>query len=416
METKTEKAVRSLKVTAEIYPMVKKFYQDSWEAKRENKFVCWAGVGDPRELFWAMDLVPVYPENFSATCGAKQLAAPACAVTEAAGYSRDTCSYFRNTYGFMVNRKSLPEPPGGGMAHPDLMILAVNSCHTRPKWWRIMERYYNVPTFIFEAPTIPWTMRRNRIDPHYLEFVVAQIKDLVAFVEKHTGKKLNLNKLKEAVYWGDRASSLIDEIYELRKAVPCPVGAEDMVTALFPIIVLRGTKTAADFYEKMLQEVKERVAKGEGVLPTEKYRLFIDNIPPWYTKGLYNFFHKYNGISVAESYTTNFCWQTRMDPEKPFESLAYSTIANWLNISYQEKGEALLKTAMDHQIDGAIFLVNKSCKVYTGSNTYLATLLREKLDIPSLVLEADQTDPRDYADGQVKLRIDAFMEMLKTRR
>ncbi|KJS15741.1 MAG: hypothetical protein VR69_12035 [Peptococcaceae bacterium BRH_c4b] len=412
MGAKTEKAVRSLKITQEIYPIVKNFYMESWEAKKQNKLVCWAGVGDPRELFWAMDLVPVYPENFSATCGAKQISAPACAFAEAAGYSRDTCSYFRNTYGYMVNRDNLPEPPGGGMAHPDLLILAVNSCHTRPKWWRIMERHYNVPTFIFEAPTIPWDMRRDKIDSHYLEFVVTQMKDMVAFIEKHTGKKLDIKKLKEAVFWGDRASALIDEIYELRKAKPCPLGAEDMVTALFPIIVLRGAKVAADFYEKMLLEVKERVAKGEGVLPNEKHRLFIDNIPPWYTKGLYNYFHKYNAISVAESYTTNFCWQTRMDPERPFESLAMSTIANWLNISYMEKGETLLKTARDYQIHGAIFLVNKSCKVYTGSNTYLANLLRRELGIPTLVLEADQTDPRDYADAQVKLRIDAFMEML----
>jgi len=413
MVTKTEKAVRSLQITREVYPIVKQFYQNSWEAKKQNKKICWAGVGDPRELFWALDLVPVYPENFSATCGAKQISGPACAVAEAAGYSRDTCSYFRNTYGFMVNSENLPEPPGGGMAYPDLLIICVNSCHTRPKWWRIMERHYNVPTFIFEAPTIPWNMRRNNIDPHYIDFIVAQMKDMVAFVEKHTGKKLDIAKLQEAIYWGDRASMLINEIYDLRKAKPCPVGAEDMVTALFPIIVLRGTKTAANFYEKMLLEVQNRVAKGEGVLNNEKLRLFIDNIPPWYTKGIYNYFHKFNGVSVAESYTTNFCWQARMDPERPFESLAYSTIANWLNISFMEKGEDLLQTVKDYDIDGAVFLVNKSCKVYTGSNTYLANLIQRELNIPSLVIEADQTDPRDYADAQIKLRIDAFMEMLE---
>jgi benzoyl-CoA reductase/2-hydroxyglutaryl-CoA dehydratase subunit BcrC/BadD/HgdB len=412
MGTKTDKAIRSLKVTQEIYPLVKKFYQDSRLAKEQNKVVCWAGVGDPRELFWAMDLVPVYPENFSAACGAKQISAPACEIAEDAGYSRDTCSYFRNTYGYMVNRENLPEPPGGGMPLPDILILAVNSCHTRPKWWRIMEKYYNIPTFILEAPTIPWDMRRDSIDPHYIDFVVSQIKDMVAFIEKHTGSKLDMNKLREAVYWGDRASALIDEIYELRKAVPCPLGAEDMVTALFPIIVLRGIKEAAGFYENMLAEVRERVASGEGVLPGERHRLFVDNIPPWYTKGLYNYFHKFNGISVAESYTTTFCWQARMDPERPFESLAYSTIANWVNISYEEKGETLLRVARDYRIDGAIFLVNKSCKVYTGSNTFLANLLRREMGIPSLVLEADQTDPRDYADAQVKTRVDAFMEML----
>lgn len=412
MVVNTEKAVRSLKITQEIYPLVKNHYLNSQKDKNEGKVIVWAGVGDPRELFIALDLTPIYPENFSAACGAKQISAKACAEAEVVGYSRDICSYFRNTYGFMVSGENLQEPPGGGMAQPDLLILAVNSCHIRPKWWRIMEKHYKIPTFIFEAPTIPSNMRRERIDSHYIDFVVGQIKDLVAFVELHTGRKLNLNKLKEAVYWGDKASALIDQIYELRKQVPCPVGAEDMVTALFPIIVLRGTKTAADFYKKMLLEVKERVSKGQGVLSEEKHRLYIDNIPPWYTKGLYNYFHRFGGVSVAESYTTNFCWQARMDPEKPFESLAYSTIANWLNISYAEKGEVLLRTAREYQIQGAIFLVNKGCKVYTGSNAYLVNLLSKELGIPSLVLEADQTDPRDYNDVRVKLQIDSFMEML----
>ena len=411
--SKTDKAVRSLKSTDEIYPLVKKYYADSWTAKENHKFVAWVGVGDPRELFWAMDLVPVYPENFSATCGAKQIAGEACAVAEEAGYAREICSYFRNTYGFMTDSENLPRPPGGGMAKPDLLVLAVNSCHTRPKWWRIMERYYNVPTFIFEAPTLSWDMRRDNLEEYYLQFIIKQLQDLVTFLEKHTKKRLSMDRLKQAIFFADRASALIEEIYELRKLSPCPVGAEDMVSAIFPIIAFRGTQLAVDFYQKMLDEVKARVSRGEGVLQEEKIRLMIDNIPPWYTKGLYNYFHQFNALSVTETYTTNFGWQSRMDPEKPWESLARGVTCNWLNISYEEKKEEMLKTVVDYKVDGAIFLVNKSCKVYTGSNTFLANELKDKLNISSLILTADQTDPRDYADAQIKNRISAFMEMLE---
>ncbi|GAW92631.1 2-hydroxyacyl-CoA dehydratase subunit D [Calderihabitans maritimus] len=415
MKKGTDRAIPSLTVTKAIYPLVKQFYQEAWQAKEQGKLICWAGVGDPRELFWAMNLVPVFPENFSAACGAKQVAGNACAIAEAHGYSRETCSYFRNTFGYMVGKDELPPPPGGGMPDPDLLILTVNSCHTRPKWWRIMERHLDVPTFILEAPTIPWDMRRNHIEPHYLDFVVEQLKELVSFIEKHTGERLNMDRLAEAIWLGDKASQLIQEVYRLRKAKPCPVGAEDMMTTIFPIIVLRGTRESVDFYEKMLQEVRERVETKTGVLAHEKFRLLVDNIPPWYTKGLYNYFHQFQALAVAETYTTTFGWESRMDPGNPWESLARSTISNWLNISFREKGEVLLQVAKDYSIDGAVFLVNRSCKVYTGSNTYLSNLLQREMGIPSLILEADQTDPRDYVDGLVKNRIDAFMEMLASR-
>jgi len=410
--SKTEKAARSLETTKDIYPILKEYYRQAQQAKEEGKLVCWAGVGDPRELYWVMDIMPIFPENFSATCGAKQVASQACEVAENCGYARETCSYFRNTYGFMTGDESIPPPPAGGMPAPDLLIIAINSCHTRSKWWRIMERHYHVPTFILEAPTIPWNMRKTSIGSHYVDFVVTQLKELVLFLEKHTGKKFSVDKLEESIALSRRTAQLLDEIYALRKAIPCPMGAEDMATAIMPIIVFRGTKLAVEFYEKLAAELKQRVADGEGVLQNEKIRLLVDNIPPWYTRGLYNYFHKYDGISVAETYTTTFGWESPMNFSDPMKNLAYSTMLNWLNISFAERGEILDRLVQEYSINGVIFLANKSCKVYSGSNMVLAKSIREKRGVPSLMLEFDQTDQRDYADSQVKLRIDTFMEML----
>jgi len=410
--SKTEKAARSLETTKDIYPILKEYYRQAQQAKEEGKLVCWAGVGDPRELYWVMDIMPIFPENFSATCGAKQVASQACEVAENCGYARETCSYFRNTYGFMTGDESIPPPPAGGMPAPDLLIIAINSCHTRSKWWRIMERHYHVPTFILEAPTIGWNMRKTSIGSHYVDFVVTQLKELVLFLEKHTGKKFSVDKLEESIALSRRTAQLLDEIYALRKAIPCPMGAEDMATAIMPIIVFRGTKLAVEFYEKLAAELKQRVADGEGVLQYEKIRLLVDNIPPWYTRGLYNYFHKYDGISVAETYTTTFGWESPMNFSDPMKNLAYSTMLNWLNISFAERGEILDRLVQEYSINGVIFLANKSCKVYSGSNMVLAKSIREKRGVPSLMLEFDQTDQRDYADSQVKLRIDTFMEML----
>ena len=49
-----------------------------------------------------------------------------------------------------------------------------------------------------------------------------------------------------------------------------------------PIVVLRGTKEAVSFYDKLKVEVEERVARGEGALLEERYRLLWDNIAIWF--------------------------------------------------------------------------------------------------------------------------------------
>jgi benzoyl-CoA reductase/2-hydroxyglutaryl-CoA dehydratase subunit BcrC/BadD/HgdB len=41
--------------------------------------------------------------------------------------------------------------------------------------------------------------------------------------------------------------------------------------------------------------------------------------------------------------------------------------------------------------------------------------LREKLDIPILVVEGDSYDTRNYSAGQLRTRIESFAEILKMK-
>lgn len=40
-------------------------------------------------------------------------------------------------------------------------------------------------------------------------------------------------------------------------------------------------------------------------------------------------------------------------------------------------------------------------------------IVQAKRGIPTLIIEADMTDARSFAESQVETRIDAFMELLK---
>jgi benzoyl-CoA reductase/2-hydroxyglutaryl-CoA dehydratase subunit BcrC/BadD/HgdB len=58
------------------------------------------------------------------------------------------------------------------------------------------------------------------------------------------------------------AINLWTEIRELGTHRPSPLNVLDLFLAMAPIVVLRGTQKAVDFYRLMKAEVEQRIAEG----------------------------------------------------------------------------------------------------------------------------------------------------------
>ena len=61
--------------------------------------VAWVTSGAPVEFLIALGYYVTYPENHAAVCGIRRQAEDICGEAEAAGYSRDLCSYARTDIG-----------------------------------------------------------------------------------------------------------------------------------------------------------------------------------------------------------------------------------------------------------------------------------------------------------------------------
>ena len=107
-----------------------------------------------------------------------------------------------------------------------------------------------------------------------------------------------------------------------------------------------------------------------------------------------------------------------MDPDKPYESLARKYLSScWFMKSVKETVYDLVaKKVVDYDIDGVISYILYGCKISSGFMPEQRNIIEEKYGVPSLLLEGDMVDPRDYQDAQVKNRIDAFFEMLDKRK
>jgi len=259
-----------------------------------------------------------------------------------------------------------------------------------------------------------------------MNYFESQLQDLIDFLEKKTGHKLDKKKLREAIELSDQTGALWTELMELRKKSPCPMGVLDALSDMFALVTYVGTKIPVEFLEKVREEVKDIAEHGLGVVPNEKYRLLFDNIPPWFDLKLIKHFQNYGGSFVVEPYT-QFVWSSRMDPSKPLRSLAVKYITLGLEdldrkypklkLKDQDKSgfdiRVLLNIqfAKEYSVDGVVIHWNRSCKPMSVGEMEVKNAVQD-IGLPVLVFEGDMVDQRYYQDEQVKAKIDAYFEML----
>jgi len=392
---------RTLSAAKEITDLVVVHYMSAVQAHSEGRQVAWStAVAPPSEILYSLGMQPLFPENYACIMKAQRGMFDA---SEAQGLSRDLCSYARCVMGSVFGCES----PLGGMEKPDVLISTKNVCITYLKWWQLMADVLKRPLYVLDCPRIA-----EEIEEFHLKYVAQQLRNMVLVLEKITGRKLDEDRLKEAVKLSDNAAELWRKVLDYRRFKPCAMGVTDSSAAMFPLVASAGTMEAVQYYEKLLSEVSERVKDGVGVIQDEKFRLLLSGIPFWHNLRLFNYLEdRYGAVFVYELYTATWGIAS-LDAAKPFESLAFKTLYNPVNMPQPWQEKWVVKIVKDFNIDGMVLLSSRSCKATSIGNIAIQKFLREKYGIPSVILEADHTDDRAYSDAQAKAKLDTFMEIL----
>ena len=392
--------LRSLK---EITRVMTRYYAGR-KAMARLKPLAFVTSGAPVEILEAMSILTLYPENYGALCGARKVAVELCQVAEATGYPADLCSYARSHVGSILQPRSAPLH---SLARPDLLICCSNICGTVLKWYEALASLYDAPLFILDVPF----QRTTPAEPHIIDYVTAQLHELVSWLEAHTGRHLKPEKLSLALEHSRETVSLWHQILELGQHRPSPINAPDLFIAMAPVVALRATPQAAACYRRLKAELEERVAHSIGAVPDERYRLLWDNIAIWHQ--LYRFFRPFmdaGGCFVADTYT--HAWTMAPDTDDPFVGMARAYTDVFINIDLQARLRIITDLARRFEVDGMVMHANHSCKPFSLTQNQVRHRLRDELDLPVLILEADMCDARLYNEGAVRERVTAFLEML----
>ncbi len=436
MGSEMKRAVRHLETTAKMKEMLPRFFTRVMERKFSSEPLAWCMAGIPPELLKAFDLLWEWPENFGTLCASRQVAPRFIEVAESDGYSTELCSYVTNTMGycklFLELGEAPPESPlPGGMGSPNMLLGSGFLCEPRWKWFQsIATRFFNVPIYSSDPLAPPWDADIDdpRIEAHYLELIRDDLQGQVDFLETQTGKKLDLDLLREIMIKSHQALGYWRDTLALRKAVPTPMGATDYFSAIIPQLYMVGEDEVVEFYKEMYHEVKDRVARKVGIVTDEKARLIWFGIPPWYNLGIFNYLEDLGAVFVYES-TYNVGEDFHVEMSDPLEAIVQRTWQRALKAHcYGSEvmpelcnpavfggfiGSSFLDEVVeDFGIDGAVMHLTRSCRAVSFGQVHSKNRLA-KLNVPSLIFESDMADPRLWSDAQIKTRLHAFLETVK---
>ncbi len=382
------------------YFMVK---HPSWFGKK----VAWITSGGPVEPLYAMGILPFYPENYGAMCGASRMAVSLCEAAEQKGYSHDLCSYALTDIGSSLTGKG----PLGPLPKPDFLVCGNNICGTVIKWYEIQARNFRVPLFFFDTPFI-----HDDLQEHTLQYVKKQMEAYVAFLEDQMKRPFSEKRFQKVISHSSETILLWREILDLSQNHPAPLTAFDAFIHMAPIVTLRGTRWALRYYKKLKKELEERVRTKTGAFAREEIRLIWDNIPIWYDiRNLSKVLASHGAVLVADTYTSAWAMEEPyLTPSLEAMARAYTTIHLNRNLSYKiQKMANLIKKYRAH---GFIMHSNRSCKPYSLGQYDMMREVTRLTGKQGLMIEADHTDSREYSSPQVEKQILMFLEMIQSKK
>ena len=367
--------------------------------------VAWATSGFPVEVLRPFGYHVVYPENHAALCGARKLVPDLSDVAEQQGYSRDLCGYARSDLGSALSGST----PVGRLPRPDLLACCTNICQTVLGWYRSLAAHFGVPLVLVDTPFV-----YGEATAHQLAYVEEQLHDAADIAARVARQPLDLERFVRLLHMSRDGSRLWRACLATGMSRPAPWTAFDAFVHMAPIVALRGTEACNDYYRGLLAELEDRVARGVGGIREEKHRLLWDNLPIWHALGaLSKSFAAASASFVCATYTSAWAEPSDMfDNDEPFRALARAYSHVLLNRDLPNRRELIARLAREFSVAGVVLHSDRSCKPYSIGQIDLKRRLSDELGIPVLLLEACHADPRTYAEEQLALRIQAFLEGL----
>lgn len=375
----------------------------------QNKKIAWCTSVGPAELLRSFGFEVYFPENHGALLGATRTAGDFIPSAAKVGYSSDICSYLTSDIGAYLDNSTpfLKHYSLGSIPNPDLIVYSTNQCREVQDWFTYFGNEFKCPVAGIHPPRHLEEIKKSDVDD-----VTHQLKNLIPVCEEASGRKFDPDSFKETVKLSKKATALWRKVLETAKHSPPPLSFFDGVIHMGPIVILRGTQAAIDYYNLLLDELNSNIILGRGFLPKDKRRVYWEGMPIWgKLRYLSNLFIENSTAVIASTYCNSWIFDD-FDENNPVESTALAYTKIFINRSEKVKLEMLNHFIQEYRIDGVIFHDAKTCFNNSNARFGMPQRLKEETDVETLIIEGDLCDLRFFSEGQTTTKIETFLEQL----
>ncbi len=387
-----------------ILPTIREFIIDQFTKRDAGKPAVWYNLGFNPELVLALGDVSNYcigqMAAMSSIIGNQEDTEAFIDLAESRGHSSSCCSADKGGVGALI-KGLYPDPA---------CLVGINTpCDSQVAAVQVMaEQRNNAPLFVIDVP--PYDDERT------FRHVAAQLRELVPFLEQHTGRKLDFDRLREVCEVTNRTSEYLWEWMECRSMKPTMQPSKFISFTMMMMITFTGSEYGLEIARSLTEDAKRKANAKEQDFE-EKVRAIWYQDPVWWDIQFYDWMEAELGLTIPMDifgYYASEGWIDTSTEETMFYGLARRMV-NCHPMSRQFRTN--MKRYIDDfmhlherfQADCGIMAGHVACKHSWGGIGMFREACK-KAGIPLLVFEFDMFDRRILTYKELQFEIRRFID------
>jgi benzoyl-CoA reductase/2-hydroxyglutaryl-CoA dehydratase subunit BcrC/BadD/HgdB len=361
-----------------------KLKEEKEKGRKAGGYYC---VFSPVELIEATGAIPV------GLCATKQ--EPIMDAEKV--LPRNLCPLIKSSYGFAATGKC-------PYFHFADIVMAETTCDGKKKMYELMAEMK--PMIVLDIPnttTLEWRVEHWNREIHRSK----------AFLEEHLGGEITEERLSEVIKMYNDERKLLMKLVGLNKNNPAPIAGTDLLKVLWGKSFQIDREEFKTNVENLIKELEEKVNNYDG---SEKKgpRILVTGTPTGVgQEKVMNIIQEAGAQVILQEACSGIKGLIDLVDETidPFEALArkYMDIPCSCSSPNKRRFEILENLVKEYDIDGIVDITLQACHTYNIESYSLKEYMKKNGETPVLQIETDYSDSDVQ---QIKLRVDAFLELL----
>ena len=381
-------------------------------ALQDNTTTAWSTVFLPDEILYAADMTPFSPEIAAGAMAAFGRAEEMLQEAEAGGFATDTCSFHRCAGGLDI-RNYLPEP--------DFIAASTHLCDGAPQLFKYQAQKHGVEYYVLDVPADDGCEAED--------YLASQIEEMLSLCQEISGVEITQSRLEEVFNYSNQARREWLEVQRLRQKYPPVLTSPAALAFVYLHFLCFGHERTPEILATLQDDLHKRlrdsnIAGAEEIDEARADRadesevdsgdlphLLWLHLRPYFSREMFDFIGGRAHIVFEEM--NNLFWPP-LNPDRPYRSLARKILSHPGVGPIENRVDAILEMIDDYCIDGVVHFSHWGCRQSAGGTYQLKKSLKDA-GVPFLDLQGDCIDPGGFSSGQIRTRLESFLELLEMR-